>query len=174
MGVPAEDERDREFAVKHSLPIIKTSLKAKPTGKKTSIYHLRDWSISRQRYWGTPVPIIHCSKCGIVPVPYEKLPVKLPYEVDFTPHGKPPLATNEKWLNADCPRCGGETKRDAETLDTFFDSSWYFLRYADPQNKKEFWKSLKELNITPPRSPLKFSLRSCLRQRGESQFNLMK
>ena len=133
MGVPAEDERDKEFAVKHSLPIIKTSLKAKPTGKKTSIYHLRDWSISRQRYWGTPVPIIHCSKCGIVPVPYENLPVELPYEVDFTPHGKPPLATNEKWLNAHCPRCGGEAKRDAETLDTFFDSSWYFLRYVSPK-----------------------------------------
>lgn len=149
MAVPAEDERDREFAVKHNLPIIKTSLKAKPNGKKRSIYHLRDWSISRQRYWGTPVPMIHCPTDGIVPVPYEDLPVELPYEVDFTPHGKPPLATNEKWLNANCPNCGKLAKRDAETLDTFFDSSWYFLRYVNPKYDKKPFDEEKAKKLTP-------------------------
>ncbi|HEX7542989.1 MAG TPA: class I tRNA ligase family protein [Patescibacteria group bacterium] len=136
MAVPAEDERDRDFAQKFNLSIIKTSLNARPQGEKKSIYHIRDWSISRQRYWGTPVPVIHCSDCGIVPVPVKDLPVELPYEVDFTPKGKPPLATNNKWLNVKCPRCGKDAKRDAETLDTFFDSSWYFLRYINPKFEK--------------------------------------
>ena len=149
MAVPAEDERDREFATKHSLPIIKTSLKAKPNGKKRSIYHLRDWSISRQRYWGTPVPMIHCPTDGIVPVPYKDLPVELPYEVDFTPHGKPPLATNEKWLNVKCPNCGKPAKRDAETLDTFFDSSWYFLRYVNPKYDRKPFDEEKVKKLTP-------------------------
>jgi len=149
MAVPAEDERDREFATKHSLPIIKTSLKAKPNGKKRSIYHLRDWSISRQRYWGTPVPMIHCPTDGIVPVPYKDLPVELPYEVDFTPHGKPPLATDEKWLNVKCPNCGKPAKRDAETLDTFFDSSWYFLRYVNPKYDRKPFDEEKVKKLTP-------------------------
>ncbi|MFH0979886.1 MAG: leucine--tRNA ligase [Candidatus Roizmanbacteria bacterium] len=149
MAVPAEDERDREFAIKHNLPIIKTNLKAKPNGKKKSIYHLRDWSVSRQRYWGTPVPIVHCSTCGIIPVPEKDLPVELPYEVDFTPHGKPPLATNEKWLNVKCPKCGKPAKRDAETLDTFFDSSWYFLRYVNPKFTDGPFDKLRERKLTP-------------------------
>jgi len=132
MAVPFADERDREFAEKFKLPIVKTSFKAKPSGKKMVNYHLRDWSVSRQRYWGTPVPIIHCEKCGLVPVPYEDLPVELPYNVDYTPKGKPPLATDEEWLNVACPKCGGKAKRDAETLDTFFDSAWYYYRYLSP------------------------------------------
>lgn len=101
-------------------------------GEKTIQYHIHDWSISRQRYWGTPVPMIDCKSCGIVPEKYENLPVVLPYEVDYTPKGKPPLASNEEWLNVKCPKCGGDATRDPETLDTFFDSSWYFLRYIDP------------------------------------------
>lgn len=152
MAVPAEDERDRDFAQKFNLAIIKTSLNARPQGEKKSIYHIRDWSISRQRYWGTPVPIIYCPDCGIVPVPFKDLPVELPYEVDFTPKGKPPLATNEKWLNVKCPKCGKNAKRDAETLDTFFDSSWYFLRYINPKFEKgpfdmDLAKKLTPVNV---------------------------
>jgi leucyl-tRNA synthetase len=141
MAVPFADERDREFAEKFKLPTVETSFQAEPVGKKWVNYHLRDWSISRQRYWGTPVPVIHCEKCGLVKVPYEDLPVELPYNVDYAPKGKPPLATDEEWLNAKCPKCGGNAKRDAETLDTFFDSSWYFYRYVCPNyNKAPFEK----------------------------------
>ena len=136
MAVPFADERDKEFAQKFDLPIEETSFKAKPEGAKTVNFHLRDWSISRQRYWGTPVPIIHCEKCGLVPVPFEDLPVTLPYNVDYTPKGKPPLATDEEWLNVKCPKCGGKAKRDAETLDTFFDSAWYYYRYVTPSFDK--------------------------------------
>lgn len=105
-------------------------------GKRFTNYHLHDWSVSRQRYWGTPVPMIHCEKCGIVPVPEKDLPVTLPYNVDFTPKGEPPLASNKEWLNVTCPKCEGAAQRDPETLDTFFDSSWYFYRYIDPQYDK--------------------------------------
>ncbi|MBI2593804.1 leucine--tRNA ligase [Candidatus Daviesbacteria bacterium] len=101
-------------------------------GEKTITYHIHDWSVSRQRYWGTPVPIIHCPKDGIVPVPEAELPVLLPYDVDFQPKGKPPLASNEEWLKVKCPKCGGSAKREAETMDTFVDSSWYFFRFLDP------------------------------------------
>ncbi len=149
MAVPSEDERDRDFAQKFNLSIIKTGLNARPQGEKKSIYHLRDWSVSRQRYWGTPVPMVHCSDCGIVPVPNKDLPVELPYEVDFTPYGKPPLATNEKWLNVKCPHCGKDAKRDAETLDTFFDSSWYFLRYISPKYEKGPFDKLRANLLTP-------------------------
>jgi len=149
MAVPAEDKRDREFAEKFNLPIIKTSLKAKPKGEKKSIYHIRDWSISRQRYWGTPVPMIHCKKCGIVPVPEKDLPIELPYEVDFTPQGKPPLASNEKWLRVDCPVCGVKAERDAETLDTFFDSSWYWFRYLNPHYDRLPFDKLMARKLTP-------------------------
>ncbi|KKP62942.1 MAG: Leucine-tRNA ligase [Candidatus Roizmanbacteria bacterium GW2011_GWC2_34_23] len=118
-------------------------------GKRVFSYHIRDWSISRQRYWGTPVPVIHCIDCGIVPVPENNLPIELPYEVDFTPHGKPPLATNEKWLNVKCPKCGKPAKRDAETLDTFFDSAWYWFRYLSPQYEKGPFDELRASRLTP-------------------------
>jgi leucyl-tRNA synthetase len=118
-------------------------------GKRHDHYHIRDWSISRQRYWGTPVPVIHCQKCGLVPVPFEDLPIELPYEVDFTPHGKPPLATNEKWLNLKCPHCGGNAKRDAETLDTFFDSAWYWFRYLNPKYDQGPFDQKRVKKFTP-------------------------
>jgi len=104
-------------------------------------YKLRDWSVARQRYWGTPIPLIHCDKCGVVPVPEKDLPIKLPKEVKF---GKGnPLETNDKWLNVKCPKCSGKGRREPNTLDTFVNSSWYFLRYCDPQNKKEIFSKEK-------------------------------
>lgn len=99
-------------------------------------YRLRDWLISRQRYWGTPIPIIHCAHCGTVPVPEDQLPVLLPYDVDFSPKGTSPLATNAEFMNVPCPKCGAPAKRDADTMDTFVCSSWYFLRYVDNKNDK--------------------------------------
>lgn len=139
MAVPAADERDKEFAKKFNLSIVETSFQAKPKGEKKVNYHLHDWSISRQRYWGTPVPIIYCDKCGMVPVPEKDLPVELPYKVDYAPKGKPPLATAKDWVNVSCPKCAGPAKREVETMDTFIDSSWYFFRYLDPQNDQEIF-----------------------------------
>lgn len=104
-------------------------------GKKVN-YRLRDWLVSRQRYWGAPIPVVHCPVCGVVPVPEKKLPVRLPYDVEFKPDGKSPLAKHEKFMQTVCPKCGGEAQRDPDTLDTFVCSSWYYLRYADPHNEK--------------------------------------
>ncbi|PRR78215.1 Leucine--tRNA ligase [Clostridium liquoris] len=103
-------------------------------GSKKVNYRLRDWLVSRQRYWGAPIPIIHCDKCGSVPVPEDQLPVKLPYNVEFAPDGKSPLAKCDEFINTTCPVCGRPAKRDADTLDTFVCSSWYYLRYPDSKN----------------------------------------
>ena len=100
-------------------------------------YRLRDWLVSRQRYWGAPIPMIHCPHCGTVPVPESDLPVKLPYNVEFKPDGKSPLAKCDEFINTTCPVCGAPAKRDADTLDTFVCSSWYYLRYADNKNAKK-------------------------------------
>lgn len=116
---------------------ISDYLEKEKSGSGTVQYHLHDWSISRQRYWGTPIPVIYCEKCGMVPVPEKDLPVELPYNVDYAPKGKPPLATDEEWLNVTCPKCGGLGKREPETMDTFIDSSWYFFRYLDAHNESQ-------------------------------------
>ncbi|OQX51959.1 MAG: leucine--tRNA ligase, partial [Candidatus Cloacimonas sp. 4484_209] len=111
-------------------------------GKRKVTYRIRDWLISRQRYWGAPIPIIHCDKCGIVPVPEDDLPVLLPDEskVDFIPKGRSPLEDVPEFYNVKCPKCGGEAKRDVDTIDTFLDSSWYYLRYLSPKENNVIFK----------------------------------
>jgi leucyl-tRNA synthetase len=121
-GVPNEEGKQA----------IMDYVEAQGWGKRTITYRLRDWLISRQRYWGTPIPMIHCPKCGIVPVPEEDLPVVLPEDAEFRPTGESPLALHEGFVNVDCPKCGEGAKRETDTMDTFMDSNWYFIRYLSP------------------------------------------
>ncbi len=165
MAVPGHDERDREFAERFELPVVEVVdeesselvnsaqfsgrsvedakraivdwLGERGRGRPAVSFRLRDWGFSRQRYWGAPIPIVYCPSCGIVPVPDDELPVLLPEIEDYRPKGKPPLASNEEWLRVPCPSCGGEGRREADTMDTFVDSAWYFLRYTDPHNEQE-------------------------------------
>ncbi len=167
MAVPAHDERDMEFAKKYDLPIIEVidedskmtnsgkydrlpsfearqkmteDLKEKGLASFQTNYKLHDWIISRQRYWGVPIPMINCSKCGYQPVKEEDLPIDLPELEDYKPSddGRSPLAKAGEWVKVKCPKCNGEAERETDTMDTFVDSSWYFLRYADPKNKDKF------------------------------------
>jgi leucyl-tRNA synthetase len=125
-GTPNED----------GIHLVTNFLEQKGWGKGTVSYKLRDWLISRQRYWGAPIPIIYCPKCGTVPVPEKDLPVKLPEDAEFKPTGESPLKYNEKFVNTICPTCGGPAKRETDTLDTFMCSSWYFFRYTSPHYDK--------------------------------------
>ncbi|MDA0815852.1 MAG: leucine--tRNA ligase [Chloroflexi bacterium] len=173
MAVPAEDQRDWDFAKAYGLPIVRTVqppedwpenrpytgdgvainsewldglskaeaiqravewLEAEGIGERRVNYRLRDWLISRQRYWGAPIPIVHCEQCGPVPVPEDQLPVMLPRDVQFLPTGQSPLALSEEFVNAPCPQCGAAGRRETDTMDTFMCSSWYFMRYPDPRN----------------------------------------
>jgi leucyl-tRNA synthetase len=116
---------------------------ARGFGKKETIFRLRDWGISRQRYWGTPIPVIYCEKDGLVPVPDADLPVLLPANPKLTGEGQSPLATDEEFVNVKCPKCGGPARRETDTMDTFVDSSWYFYRYCDAHNDKSPYDSAK-------------------------------
>ncbi len=116
---------------------ISEYLESKGMGTRTVTYRLRDWLISRQRYWGAPIPIIYCEKCGAVPVPESQLPVILPEKVEFKPHGMSPLADVDSFINTHCPKCSGMARREIDTMDTFVDSSWYFLRYLSPKDDKQ-------------------------------------
>jgi leucyl-tRNA synthetase len=125
-GLKSEDAIER----------MASDAEARGFGKKETIFRLRDWGISRQRYWGTPIPVIYCEKDGMVPVPDKDLPVLLPANPQLTGEGESPLATDPEFVNVECPKCGGPARRESDTMDTFVDSSWYFYRYCDPHNDK--------------------------------------
>ncbi len=122
-------------------------LEERKIGRRVINFKLRDWLISRQRYWGTPIPIVYCEKCGIVPIPEKDLPVILPKKVKFGEGN--PLLTNESWINAKCPKCNGNARRETDTMDTFVNSSWYFLRYCDNKNSKKIFDKKKVMHWMP-------------------------
>lgn len=128
---------------------IVADLSQSECGEETIQYRLRDWLVSRQRYWGTPIPIIYCEKCGTVPVPEDQLPVELPYDVEFKPDGQSPLAKTESFINTTCPSCGGPARRDVDTLDTFVCSSWYMFRFVDNKNEEAPFDSEKVNRMCP-------------------------
>lgn len=136
-GVLVNSGKYNGMKSKEAIEAILNDLDKEGKGRKKINYRLRDWLVSRQRYWGAPIPIVHCEHCGIVPVPEEQLPIKLPYNVEFKPDGKSPLAKCDEFVNTVCPICGRPAKRDADTLDTFVCSSWYYLRYPDNHNSEK-------------------------------------
>ncbi len=135
-GVLMASEEFNGLTSDKAITEIVKKLEKQNKGKFTTNYRLRDWSVSRQRYWGCPIPIVHCKQCGAVPVKEEALPVKLPRDVDYTPDGRSPLSKKEDYINTVCPKCGKPAKRDADTLDTFVCSSWYMLRYPNAKNSE--------------------------------------
>ncbi len=142
-GVMVNSGQFNRLTSEEGIGAISDYLKEKGWGGQTVSYKLRDWLISRQRYWGTPIPMIYCSSCGVVPVPEEDLPVLLPEDARFKPTGESPLKYHEGFLNTTCPRCSGPAKRETDTMDTFMCSSWYFLRYASPNYDKAAFDSDK-------------------------------
>jgi len=124
---------------RQALDAITAWLEREGKGHGSVSYRLRDWLISRQRYWGCPIPVVYCERCGLQPVPEQDLPVVLPDIEDYAPRGRSPLATAEEWVNTSCPSCGGRARRETDTMDTFVDSSWYFLRYCDARNDNAAW-----------------------------------
>lgn len=128
---------------------IVSYLQDKGLARMTINYRLRDWLVSRQRYWGTPIPVVYCEHCGMVPLPEDQLPLELPYDVEFLPDGQSPLAKCESFMNCSCPQCGGPARRDPDTLDTFVDSSWYPFRYVDPHNDHEIFDREKVDALCP-------------------------
>ena len=136
-GILVNSEEFSGLPVEDGKKAIIEKLKTQGKGDFKINYRLRDWLISRQRYWGAPIPVVYCDTCGEVPVPEDQLPVSLPYDVDFTPDGTSPLLKSESFMHTTCPKCGGKAVRDADTMDTFVCSSWYFLRYPDSKNDQK-------------------------------------
>ncbi|MBT4322237.1 leucine--tRNA ligase [Candidatus Woesearchaeota archaeon] len=147
-GILINSNKFNGLSNRKAIQEITKYLEKKKLGKATTNYRLRDWLLSRQRYWGTPIPILYCDKCGLVPEKEKNLPIKLPEDVNFKSGGNP-LETSEEYKNAICPKCKGKAKRETDTMDTFIDSSWYFLRYLDPNNEKEIF-SKKKANYWMP------------------------
>ena len=147
-GVLVNSDKFDGMKNREAIKEIQKHLKKNGWGEKTSSYKLRDWLISRQRYWGTPIPMVHCDNCGTVAVKKENLPVKLPNDVKFTGKGNP-IETSKKFAETKCPKCKGKARRETDTMDTFFDSSWYFLRYTDPKNKNEIFSKEKAMYWNP-------------------------
>ncbi|WZL71562.1 leucine--tRNA ligase [Clostridiaceae bacterium 35-E11] len=142
-GIMINSERFNGLNSDQALLEITDYLEKAGLGKKTINFRLRDWLISRQRYWGTPIPIVYCDQCGVVPVKEQDLPVSLPTDVVFSGKGQSPLTTSKEFMNTVCPQCGGHATRETDTMDTFVDSSWYFLRYTDPKNTQEVFNKDK-------------------------------
>ena len=131
-GVQVNSGRFDGMRSEEAMERIADHVEANGWGARSVVYRMRDWLISRQRYWGTPIPVIYCDECGTVPVPERDLPVLLPSDAEFRPTGESPLTLHERFVNVDCPRCAGPARRETDTMDTFVDSSWYFLRFASP------------------------------------------
>jgi len=131
-GVMVNSDRFNGMASAKAIDAIADLVESRGWGRRTVSYRIRDWLISRQRYWGTPIPIIYCDACGTVPVPEEDLPVLLPPDAEFKPTGQSPLATHAQFVHTSCPSCGASARRETDTMDTFVDSSWYMLRYTSP------------------------------------------